>query len=130
MTNEQIKQAYVIGKAARGVLRYKYLQKQAMLQKRAKETAAPAATGNDTLAAMKALAGEYALPVGASSAAAALLGALIQGARGKSILKGLLVGGGLGGIAGAGGKALYDALPAATSPDATSAAAASPTPTK
>lgn len=97
MTNEQIKQAYVISRAARGVKRYHTLQKQAM-QKQAEGAW-------DTV---KQVASDYAKPVGIPMGIGAILGAIINGAQGKSMLKGLLSGGAIAGLGSAGYKALND----------------------
>ena len=88
MTNEQIKQAYVVGKAAKGIIRYREFQKQAMM----KQAADPS----------KSTLGDYAVPTLTGAGITSLIGALIQAAQGKDILKGMLVGAIPGGIAGAG----------------------------
>ena len=100
MTNEQIKQAYVISRAARGVKRYHQLQKEAM-----QKQAVDGASAWDTA---KQIAGDYAAPVGIPTAIGSILGAIISGAQGKSMLKGLLSGGAIAGLGSAGYKALND----------------------
>lgn len=126
MTNEQIKQAYVIGKAAKGVLRFRAFQKQAMMKQAVggvpsddpaahggkKTDSAPPAGGTpvktestpktDNPAIKEPYKSDYTTTTLAGSGIGAIMGALIQAARGKDILNGLLVGGGLGGLGGAG----------------------------
>ena len=101
MTNEQIKQAYVISKAAKGVKRYHTLQKEAM-QKQAGD-------GTSAWDTAKQIAGDYAMPTLVPAGIAGILGAIINGAQGKSMLKGLLGYGAAGAFGGAGYKALNDA---------------------
>ncbi len=95
MTENQIKQAYVTGLAARGLLRQMY--KQAAMQKQAGK-------GMD-------IAKGFAQYTGAGAGLGAIIGALIQIARQKSIMTGALVGAGIGGGLGAGQKALNDYVP-------------------
>lgn len=112
MTNEQIKQAYVVGKAAKGVLRYRYLQKQAMMKQAGQDQQSGSPdyeaplpdppNRNSADAVDKGFLGGYGVPTLTGSAVGSILGALIQAARGKDVLSGLLVGGGLGGLGGAG----------------------------
>ena len=89
MTENQIKQAYVTGLAARGLLRQMY--KQAEMQKQA--------GGMD-------VAKSYAKYTGAGAGIGAIVGALIQIARQKSLMTGALVGAGIGGGIGAGQRGL------------------------
>ena len=98
MTPNELNQAYVIGVAARGVLRAREFQKQAMM----KQASNPAQFSD---------LATYGKSVGIPAGVAAILGALINGARGKSILNGALIGGGIGGLAGLGHQALYDLNP-------------------
>ena len=103
MTNEQIKQAYVVGKAAKGIIRYREFQKQAMMKRAGTEEGAPTKPAKPDNGSFL---GGYGVPVGVGAGTGAILGALIQAARGKSILNGLLVGGGIGGLGGAGYQAM------------------------
>lgn len=89
MTENQIKQAYVTGLAARGLLRQMY--KQAAMQKQA--------GGMD-------VAKSYAKYTGAGAGLGAIIGTLIQIARQKNLMTGALVGAGIGGGIGAGQRGL------------------------
>ena len=89
MTDNQIKQAYVTGLAARGLLRQ--MRKQA-----AGEKSSP---GWD-------IAKSYAGYTGTGAGIGAIIGALIQLARQKSLVTGALVGGGIGAGIGAGQRGL------------------------
>ena len=90
MTENQIKQAYVTGLAARGLLRQMY--KQAAMQKQAGK-------GMD-------IAKSYAGYTGVGAGLGAIIGTLIQIARQKSLMTGALVGAGIGGGIGAGQRGL------------------------
>lgn len=98
MTQNELNQAYVIGTAARGILRCRAIQKQAMMKQAA----------GDTIREIESPLAAYSQSIGMPAGLGAILGAIIQGARGKSILNGLLIGGGAGGLAGLGHQLAYD----------------------
>lgn len=85
--NQFVKQAYVQGLAARAILRARIMQKQAGGVK------------------------DYALAGGVGAGGGALIGALINYARKKSLLQGALAGAGVGGVAGLGYQGIKDLLP-------------------
>lgn len=110
MTENQIKQAYVTGLAARGLLRQMYKQAAEAEADGAKGwgfsgAGGPDPVGDDPNFGMD-MAKSYIKYTGTGAGLGAIIGTLIQLARQKSLVTGALVGAGIGGGIGAGHRGL------------------------